>query len=85
MRLRPSALATRRKWYCRQGATALGSPRSRACEDDKRVHYLTLDKDDRKSTDAAVRAGACGECTLVDEQGYHRSRPNFLLHPGSSG
>ena len=22
---------------------------------------------------------------LVDEQGYRRSGPNFLLHPGSSG
>src|SRR6266850_5810449 len=84
-----------------------------SCEEDKGVHYLTIERDGRKSADAAVRAEACDECKaylkilyqekdplleamaddlatlaldlLVDEQGFRRSGPNFLLHPGSSG
>jgi FdhE protein len=82
-----------------------------SCEEDKGVHYLTIEKDGRKAADAPVRAEACDECQtylkifyqekdpmlepmaddlatlaldlLVDEQGYQRSGPNFLLHPGS--
>ncbi len=84
-----------------------------SCEDDKGVHYLTIEQDARKSADAPVRAEACDECKsylkifyqdkdamlepmaddlatlaldlLVDEQGFGRSGPNFLLHPGSGG
>jgi FdhE protein len=84
-----------------------------SCEDDKGVHYLTLDQEGRRSGDAAVRAEACDECKsylkilyqeknprleamaddlatlaldlLVDERGFRRSGPNFLLHPGGSG
>lgn len=84
-----------------------------SCEEDKGVHYLTIDQEGRKSADAAVRAEACDECKtylkilyqeknplleamaddlatlsldlLVDEQGFQRSGPNLLLHPGGSG
>ena len=82
-----------------------------SCEQDKGVHYLSIEQDGRKSADAPVRAEVCDECKsylkifyqekdprlettaddlatlaldlLVDEQGYQRSGPNFLLHPGS--
>jgi FdhE protein len=81
-----------------------------ACEDDKGVHYLSLESE-RLPTDAVVRAEACDECksylkifnqendplvepyaddlatlaldVLVDEQGFARSGPNLLFHPGS--
>lgn len=84
-----------------------------SCEEDKGVHYLTVEQDSRPVADGPVRAEACDECRtylkilyqekdpmldamaddlatlsldlLVDEQGYRRSGPNFLLHPGSSG
>lgn len=82
-----------------------------ACEDDKGVHYLSLESDAQLATDAAVKAEACDECktylkifnqekdpqvepyaddlatlaldVLVDEQGFARSGPNLLFHPGS--
>jgi len=83
-----------------------------ACEDDRSVHYLSVEQSVQAATDAVARAEACDECksylkifnqekdplveayaddlatlgldVLVDEQGFARSGPNLLFHPGSA-